>query len=175
MNVLVTVVLLVCLFSPFSLASDQCRLGLSPVGVDFGSLTRAELFERSGSFGEGGSFGGRTLHLRIQCAVPRAMTWGFVATMADAQRYRWSAGTFQIRIIAARLDGMAVRLRRAGDDAVEADLLRPGERLVTWRSGAVVQGGHLEVELRIEAHVDETMSRVRDLTRHEAQGTFLLD
>ncbi|CAI8755601.1 MULTISPECIES: hypothetical protein [Pseudomonas] len=175
MKLRVVAALLICLLSSFAWGADECRLALSPAGVDFGSVNRAELLARSVSGGADASLGVRSLHLRIQCAVPRAMTWGFAAPVADPQRYRWTAGTLQIRMVAARLDGVAVQMKRTGDEVVEANLLRPGDRVVTWRSGAVASGSHLEVDLQIEARVDEASSRVRDLTRHEAYGTFQLD
>lgn len=175
MKVLLAAALLPWLSSSPVLAADECRLELSPARLDFGSANRVELLSHPAASGLGGSFGVRTFHLRIQCVVPGSMTWGFIAPMADAQRYRWTAGTFQIRVMTARLDGAPVQLRRTGDDPADADVLRPADRMIPWRDGVVASGRHLEVELQIEAGVDDGASRVRDLTRHELHGTLVLD
>ncbi|WP_213937849.1 hypothetical protein [Pseudomonas sp. dw_612] len=159
---------LTCLASFSAAARDDCTLSLSPGQVAFGSLTRGVL--------EGGSsFGVRTVQLRIQCPAPQPMRWQFIAPAADSLRYRWGAGTLQLRIVSARLDGAAVQWAAESGEPLQEDVLRPGERVVAWRTGAIASGAHLEVELEVDARVSAGASRVNDLTRFEGGGRFQLD
>lgn len=175
MKLSVTAPLLLSLWSVAALADESCQLRMTPGSLDFGSATRTQLLSRSAPSGTDARFGVRTVHLRIHCQIPRTFRWTFVAPMADARRYQWGAGTLQIRITAARLDGATVQLRRDTDLSAEADLLRPGDHLLAWRDGAIVPGEQLEVELEIEAWANDAASRVRDLTRFEGHGTFRFD
>jgi len=155
------------------MASDACQMTLSPSAVDYGVSTRTELRARQSS--NDGSFGVRTVHLRIQCPVARSFTWSFSAPNSDALDYRWAAGRLQIRMVAARLDGAPVQWQREGGRTGAADLLQPGDRIVNRRAGSIAAGRHLEVELQIEARVSDTSSRVADLQRFEGYGTFQLE
>ena len=146
---------------------------LSPSAMDYGVTTRAELLARPS--GNDGSFGVRTVHLRIQCPAARAIRWSFAAPSSDALHYRWAPGRLQIRIVAARLDGAPVQWRRHESDVGAAGLLQPGDRITAWRAGSIAAGRHLEVELEIEARVSDASSRVADLQRFEGYGTFQLE
>ncbi|UVK88306.1 hypothetical protein LOY52_26300 [Pseudomonas sp. B21-051] len=164
---------LASLASTSVMASEACQMTLSPSAVDYGVTTRAELLARPS--GNDGSFGVRTVHLRIQCPAARAIRWSFAAPSSDALHYRWAPGRLQIRIVAARLDGAPVQWRRDESDAGAAGLLQPGDRITAWRAGSIAAGRHLAVELEIEARVSDASSRVADLQRFEGQGTFQLE
>jgi len=164
---------LASLASTSVMASEACQMTLSPSAVDYGVSTRAELLARPS--GDDGSFGVRTVHLRIQCPAARAISWSFAAPSSDALHYRWAPGRLQIRIVAARLDGAPVQWRRDVGEAGAAGLLQPGDRITAWRAGSIAAGRHLEVELEIEARVSDASSRVADLQRFEGHGTFQLE
>ncbi|MBB6155135.1 MULTISPECIES: DUF1120 domain-containing protein [Pseudomonas] len=166
----IVLITLASLASTSVMASEACQMTLSPSTVDYGVSTRAELLARP--LGNDGSFGVRTVHLRIQCPAARAIRWNFAAPSSDALHYRWAPGRLQIRIVAARLDGAPVQWQR--DDG-EAGLLQPGDRITAWRAGSIAAGRHLEVELEIEARVSDASSRVADLQRFEGFGTFQLE
>jgi hypothetical protein len=166
----IVLITLASLASTSVMASEACQMTLSPSTVDYGVSTRAELLARP--LGNDGSFGVRTVHLRIQCPAARAIRWNFAAPSSDALHYRWAPGRLQIRIVAARLDGAPVQWQR--DDG-EAGLLQPGDRITAWRAGNIAAGRHLEVELEIEARVSDASSRVADLQRFEGFGTFQLE
>ncbi|WP_247267204.1 MULTISPECIES: hypothetical protein [Pseudomonas] len=166
----IVLITLASLASTSVMASEACQMTLSPSTVDYGVSTRAELLARP--LGNDGSFGVRTVHLRIQCPAARAIRWNFAAPSSDALHYRWTPGRLQIRIVAARLDGAPVQWQR--DDG-EAGLLQPGDRITAWRAGSIAAGRHLEVELEIEARVSDASSRVADLQRFEGFGTFQLE
>lgn len=166
----IVLITLASLASTSVMASEPCQMTLSPSAVDYGVTTRAGLLARPS--GNDGSFGMRTVHLRIQCPAARAIRWSFAAPGSDALHYRWAPGRLQIRIVAARLDGAPVQWQR--DDG-EAGLLQPGDRITAWRSGSLAAGRHLEVELEIEARVSDASSRVADLQRFEGFGTFQLE
>lgn len=166
----IVLITLASLASTSVMASEACRMTLSPSTVDYGVSTRAELLARPS--GNDGSFGVRTVQLRIQCPAARAIRWSFAAPSSDALHYRWAPGRLQIRIAAARLDGAPVQWQR---DEGEAGLLQPGDRITAWRSGSLAAGRHLEVELEIEARVSDASSRVADLQRFEGLGTFQLE
>jgi len=166
----IVLITLASLASTSVMASEACQMTLSPSTVDYGVSTRAELLARP--LGNDGSFGVRTVHLRIQCPAARAIRWNFAAPSSDALHYRWAPGRLQIRIVAARLDGAPVQWQR--DDG-EAGLLQPGDRITAWRAGSIAAGRHLELELEIEARVSDASSRVADLQRFEGFGTFQLE
>lgn len=166
----IVLITLASLASTSVMASEACQMTLSPSAVDYGVSTRAELLTRP--LGNDGSFGVRTVHLRIQCPAARVIRWNFAAPSSDALHYRWAPGRLQIRIVAARLDGAPVQWQR--DDG-EAGLLQPGDRITAWRAGSIAAGRHLEVELEIEARVSDASSRVADLQRFEGFGTFQLE
>ncbi|MCF4995593.1 hypothetical protein GIW70_02565 [Pseudomonas syringae] len=166
---------LACLTSLTVVAEDACQMSLLSAQIDYGAATRAELQARSMAENRNASFGVRSVQLRIQCAVAQAMPLRFIAPMADATGYRWSAGSLQVRVVAARLDGARVQWRFDASEAVEGNWLRPGDRMVPWLSGAPAIGRHLDVELEVSASVNESSSRVADLTRYEGHGTFQLD
>jgi hypothetical protein len=162
--------------APFSAAArDDCVLNLSPGQVAFGASTRGALLAQAPEGDRVPSFGRRTVQLRIQCPAPQPIRWRFIAPAADPQRYRWGDGTLQLRIVSARLDGTVVQWVTDNGEPLTADLLRPGERRVPWRAGAMASGVHLEVELEVEARVSDAASRVSDLTRFEGGGRFQLD
>lgn len=173
MNPWVIAVLPACFVCASAWANGACEVDLSPATVDFGATTRAELLRFAGAQGAG--FGPRNVHLRIQCPQVRPIKWSFVAPAADARGYRWEAGTLEVRIVAARLDGVAVQWRLESGQPVEADLLAPGARIVPWSGAAIAQGRYLQVELEIDAHVADASSRVADLRRFEGHGTFQID
>lgn len=175
MNFFIFAVTLLCLSSFSAEARDECVLGLNPGHVAYGSSTRAALLAQRGPGEADASFGVRSVQLRIQCPTARPITWQFIADAADSLRYRWGAGTMQMSIVAARLDGVGVQWALASGEPVGATLLRPGDRFVPWRAGAIALGTHLEVELEIEALVSDSASRVSDLTRFEGRGSFQLN
>ncbi|MBH3405830.1 hypothetical protein I5P86_12280 [Pseudomonas glycinae] len=170
----VWIVLLCLVFQPAS-GADTCQSSLSPASVNLGSATRADLLQRTALDGRGPGFGLRSVHLRVHCPDVRLMRWAFVAPPADPQRFRWAAGTLQLRIVAARVDGAAVHWRLDSGQPVEGDFLRPGIHVVPWRADAGIQGSLLEVELELDARVDDASSRPVDPMRFEGQGAFMVD
>ncbi|RON38950.1 hypothetical protein BK666_29565 [Pseudomonas frederiksbergensis] len=175
MKCVVFAAMLTCLASNSAAARDGCTLSLSPGHVAFGSSTRGALLAQTAPGETDSSFGSRTVQLRIQCPEPQPMRWQFIAPAADSQRYRWGAGTLQLKIVAARLDGAAVQWAADNGEPLATDLLRPGDRMVPWRAGAIASGAQLEIELEVEARVSDGASRVIDLTRFEGGGRFQLD
>lgn len=104
------------------------------------------------------------------------MTLRLDAPVADAQHYRFGAGTLQVRILSARLDGVIVQWLREGEEgAPNPQVLRPGDRIVPWRNGAAALGRQLDMDLELEARVSREVTRVRDSTRFESQGNFSVD
>lgn len=166
--------LLCVVFQPAS-GADACQSSLSPASVNLGTATRTDLLQRMALDGRGPGFGLRSVHLRVQCPDVRLMRWAFVADPADPQRFRWAAGTLQLRIVAARLDGVAVHWRLDSGQLVEGDLLRPGIHVVPWRADIAVRGSVLEVELELDARVNDASSRPVDPMRFEGQGAFTVD
>lgn len=175
MKCVVFLATLTCLASFSAVASEDCVMNLSPGQVAFGASTRGALLAQASPGNRASSFGRRTVLLRIQCPAPRPIRWRFIAPAADPQSYRWGAGTLQLRVVSARLDGATVHWAADKGEPLAADLLRPGERWVPWRAGAIASGAHLEVELEVEARVSDAASRVNDLTRFEGGGRFQLD
>ncbi|UQS13342.1 hypothetical protein [Pseudomonas sp. HS6] len=167
--------MLSCLVFQSAWGADACQSSLSPASVNLGTATRTELLQRTSFDGRGPGFGLRSVLLRVQCPDVRLMRWAFVAPPADPQRFRWVAGTLQLRIVAARLDGSAVRWRLDSGQPVEGDLLRPGIHVVPWRADAGARGSLLEVELELDARVDDALSRPVDPVRFEGQGAFTVD
>ncbi|MFJ2284157.1 hypothetical protein ACIOUG_23945 [Pseudomonas sp. NPDC087803] len=167
-------IMLAWLASASAMVNATCQMTLAPGRVDYGVATRAQLLVRP-STGEDGSFGVRRVHLRIECPDVRPISWSFAAPSSDALHYRWAPGRLQIRMVAARLDGVPVQWQREAGRAGTADLLQPGDRIVNWRAGSIATGRHLDVELEIEARVSDASSRVADLQRFEGYGTFQLE
>ncbi|WP_338800327.1 hypothetical protein V9L13_19825 [Pseudomonas sp. RSB 5.4] len=167
-------IMLAWLLSASAMASASCQMTLSPGAVDYGVSTRAQLLARPSS-GDDGSFGVRRVHLRIQCPDVRSISWSFAAPSSDALHFRWPPGRLQVRIVTVRLDGAPVQWQREGERAGAADLLQPGDRIVSWRAGSIATGRHLDVELDIEARVSDASSRVADLRRFDGHGTFRLE
>ncbi|WP_432218068.1 hypothetical protein ACREYJ_27775 [Pseudomonas kribbensis] len=161
-------------FQPAS-GAEACRSSLSSAVVNLGTATRTELLQRMALDGRGPGFGLRSVHLRVQCPDVRVMRWAFVAPPADSQRFRWAAGALQLRIVTVSLDGAAVHWRLDSGQPVEGDLLRPGIRVVPWRADAGARGSVLEVELELDARVDDASSRPVDPVRFEGQGAFTVD
>lgn len=155
------------------MAHAGCQMTLTPSALDYGVATRTQLLARPS--GNDGSFGVRTVHLRIQCPVARAISWSFAAPSSDALHYRWAPGQLPIRIVAARLDGVPVQWQRDDGESGAAGLLQPGDRITAWRAGSIAAGRHLEVELEVEARVSDASSRVADLQRFEGHGSFQLE
>ncbi|WP_192562838.1 hypothetical protein [Pseudomonas gozinkensis] len=175
MKIPVIAAALSCLaFQPVS-GADACQSSLSPASVNFGAATRADLLQRMALDGRGPGFDLRSVYLRVQCPDVRLMRWAFVAPLADPQRFRWAAGTLQLRIVAVRLDGVAVHWRLDSGQSVEGDLLRPGIHVVPWRADAGARGSLLEVEMELDARVDDASSRPVDPERFEGQGAFRVD
>jgi hypothetical protein len=166
-------VLAACLACASAWANDACEVDLSPATLDYGAMTRSELLRSASGPSEG--FGRRNVHLRVHCPQARPIKWSFVAPTADSRRYRWEAGTLQVRIVAARLNGVAVQWRLESGQPLEANLLSPGVRVVPWNGAAVAQGRYLQVEFEIDAQVEDASSRVADLRRFEGNGAFQID
>ncbi|MBN6772064.1 hypothetical protein JRG42_01635 [Pseudomonas granadensis] len=166
-------VLAACLACASAWANDACEVDLSPATLDYGAITRSELLRSASGPSEG--FGRRNVHLRVHCPQARPIKWSFVAPAADSRRYRWEAGTLQVRIVAARLDGVAVQWRLENGQPLEANLLSPGARVVPLSGAAVAQGRYLQVEFEIDAQVEDASSRVADLRRFEGNGAFQID
>ncbi|MCU0070963.1 hypothetical protein N8H71_05160 [Pseudomonas koreensis] len=175
MKILPVWIVLLCLVFQSASGAGMCQSSLSPASVNLGSATRADLLQRTALDGQGPGFGLRSVHLRVHCPDVRLMRWAFVAPPADPQRFRWAAGTLQLRIVAVRLDGAAVPWRLDSGQPVEGDFLRPGIYVVPWRADAGIQGSLLEVVLELDARVDDASSRPVDLERFEGQGTFTVD
>jgi hypothetical protein len=173
----IVILLLVQLFfAPSSVsAREACDLRLTPNQLDYGSVTRGALLKMPAADDADLSFGSRRIHMLIQCPEPQAMVWRFIAPRADPQRFRWGAGTMQLRIVAVQLDGLAVHWRRESGEPLEADLLRPGDRVIPWRAGMAGEGLRLDVELEVDARLSDPTSRVNDLTRFEGGGRFQLN
>lgn len=171
---LVWIVLLCLIFEPAS-GAEACQSSVSPASVNLGSATRADLLQRTALDGREPGFGLRSVHLRVLCPEVRLMRWAFVAPPADPQRFRWAAGTLQLRIVAARIDGAAVHWRLDSGQPVEGDFLRPGIHVVPWQADAGARGSLLEVELELDARVDDASSRPVDSVRFEGQGAFMVD
>ncbi|UDI92800.1 MULTISPECIES: hypothetical protein [unclassified Pseudomonas] len=175
MKFLLFLVVLLCLVVEPASGAETCQSSLSPASINLGSATRADLLQRTALDGRGPGFGLRSVHLRVQCPDVRLMRWAFVAPPADPQRFRWAAGTLQLRIVAVRLDGVAVHWRLDSGQSVEGDVLRPGIRVVPWRADTGARGSLLEVEMELDARVDDASSRPVEPVRFEGQGAFTVD
>lgn len=175
MRFLPSAAVLLCLVCEPAWGTDACQLSLSPASVNYGVATRVELVQRVAGDDKGAGFGLRSVHLRVQCPDVRLIRWAFVAPQADAQRYRWAAGTLQLRVVAARLDGTAVQWRLDGGQPLDGGLLRPGAYLVAWQAGGAAFGSVLEVEVELDARVDDASSRPANLLRFEGHGSFQVD
>lgn len=172
-----TLVLGVLLSSPFVQvqAADRCTAALSPALLDFGSTTRGALLEHS-TGSASASFGSRRTSLQVQCAEAMPMTLMLEASAANARLYRFSEGTLQVRILGAQLDGLTVDWVRKGEEGTpNPDTLRPGDRMMPWRNGTVAAGQRLVLELELEARVSQEATQVRDVTRFESRGSFVVN
>ncbi|MGZ7456106.1 hypothetical protein ACXPVS_04575 [Pseudomonas sp. Ma2-10] len=167
-------VLLSLLFVPVQ-AAEHCTAVLSPALLDFGSATRGALLEHS-TGSASASFGSRRTSLQVQCAEAMPMTLMLEAPAANARLYRFSEGTLQVRILGAQLDGLTVDWVRKGEEGTpNPDTLRPDDRMMPWRNGTVAAGRRLVLELELEARVSQEATKVRDVTRFETRGSFVVN
>lgn len=155
-------------------ANPDCTVRFGPTVIDFGTRTRGQLLAQSNQ-GELLSFGLRRAQATVQCSRPGPLRLELVGPAADAGLYRFGAGTLKVRVLNVRVDGKATQWLSEGQgDGPEADVLRPGSRLIPVLAGVGIEGQGMEVELELDARVPSAASRVSDLTRFETDLGFRL-
>lgn len=153
-------------------ANPDCTIRLGPAAIDFGSTTRGQLLAGSAS-ADVLSFGLRRAQATVQCERSGLLRMELLGSAADADQYRFGAGTLKVRVLAVRVDSKPAQWLREGEGP-DADLLRPASRLTPALAGAAIEGRSMEVELELEARVSSAASRVSDLTRFETDLSFRL-
>lgn len=151
-------------------ANPDCTVRLGPAAIDFGTTTRGQLLAQSVQ-GESLSFGLRRAQATVQCSRPGSLRLELIGSAADAGHYRFGAGTLKVRVLNVRVDGRMTQWLIEGPDA---DVLRPGSRLIPALAGLGIEGQGMEIELELDARVPSAASRVSDLTRFEADLGFRL-
>lgn len=153
-------------------ASPECTIRLGPAAIDFGSTTRGQLLAQSVR-SDPLSFGQRRAQANVQCQRTGPLRLELVGSAADAEQYRFGAGTLKVRVLAVRVDGKPVQW--LGDEqGPDAQAWRPGARLVPARAGVAIEGQSMDIELELEAHIPSANTRVSDLTRLAADLRFVL-
>ena len=146
-----------------AMAVERCTLTLAPSLIDFGSATRGELLGRSPA-GELLNLGKRHTRLQVQCDAPTPMRIWLDGARVDMQHFPFGDGVLQVSVLSARLDGAAMAWRREGEESpVDSGLLRPGERIMPWHNGAAALGTRWDLELELDARINEEATRVRDI------------
>ena len=144
-------------------AQAPCSMQLSHPALDFGAYSadpwRAPL-----------TFGPRRVQLQVQCAEPQSLRLHFDAPSVDGQRYRFGAGSLQVQVLSAQVDGQASRWSSGPDGADTLPSWRPGQPLQL-----VLPGRHLHLELEIEPTLDGHAAKVRDISLLRASGRFRLE
>ena len=155
-------------------ARSDCSIRLGPSAVDFGNTTRGQLLAQSRR-GESLSFGSRRAQANVQCEQAGPLRLAVVGPAAEADQYRFGAGSLTVRVLAVRVDGKPVQWISEGQEpATDVRVLRPGGQLIPAVAGVAVEGRSLEVELELEGHVASAATRVSDLTRFETSLTVRL-
>lgn len=155
-------------------ANPDCTVRTGPAVIDFGNTTRGQLLAQSVQ-GEPLSFGLRRAQATVQCSRSGPLRLELVGSAADAGLYRFGAGTLKVRVLSVRVDGKPVQWLNEGlGEGPEADVLRPGSRLIPALAGVGIEGQGMEVELELDARVPSAASRVSDLTRFETDLGFRL-
>jgi hypothetical protein len=155
-------------------AHSGCTVRLGQPGIDFGTTTRGQLLQ-SPLAGDALSFGQRRVQVHVQCEQVVPLGLEFVAPVADADSFRFGAGTLTARVIGVRVDGRAVQwLNEGRGGASVSNVLRPGDFVVPAVSGATLEGRQMTVEVELEAQVKSAATRVSDVTRFESHGEFRL-
>ncbi|AXJ07705.1 hypothetical protein CFN16_27285 [Pseudomonas fluorescens] len=151
-------------------ANPDCTVRLGPAAIDFGTTTRGQLLAQSVQ-GESLSFGLRRAQATVQCSRPGPLRLELTGPVADAGHYRFGAGTLGVRVLSVRVDGRPTQWLIEGADA---DVLRPGSRLIPALAGIGIEGQGMEIELELDVRVPSEASRVSDLTRLETNLGFRL-
>lgn len=160
-----------------ALAAD-CDMHLSNAEVDYGSLNRGEMEIRGNAPID---LGKRQLTLTAVCRQATTMGLRFAGEAADSNSYRFAGkGRFTVKLSNAILDGTTVQLApTTGSDGASsaqsaALVLRPNERISATAMGMPAVGKVLSVQVEIQAYVDETTTRARDVTSLEGRGALTL-
>lgn len=155
-------------------ASPDCTVRLGPNAIDFGTTTRGQLLAQSVQ-GESLSFGLRRAQATVQCSRPGPLRLELIGPVAGPGHYRFGAGTLRVRVLNVRVDGRPTQwLIEGRGEGPDADVLRPGSRLIPALVGVGIEGQGMDVELELDARVPSATSRVSDLTRFEADLGFRL-
>jgi hypothetical protein len=173
--------LLLSLTAPASAAeSEQCQLQISNGTVDYGAVTRAELMQRQISPLKM-ALGKQTVTLTANCRQPRLMTVFYRGSTADAGSYKLGdGGSFNLRILSARLDGRTVGVGTVSvvgqTPEIRADsvLLAPTMGAVPIVDDVPLKGSLLSLQIEIDASMHSTSSRVPDRTVFRGNGNFEL-
>ncbi|MGP6424986.1 hypothetical protein [Pseudomonas pharyngis] len=148
-------------------ANPDCTVRLGPAVIDFGTTTRGQLLAQSVQ-GDPLSFGFRRAQASVQCSRSGPLRLELVGPAAAAGLYRFGAGTLKVRVMSVRVDGKPAQWLSEGlVDGPDADVLRPGSRLIPALAGVGIEGQGMEVELELDARIPSAASRVSDLTRFE--------
>lgn len=155
-------------------ANPDCKVRLGPAVIDLGSTTRGQLLAQSAQ-GDPLDFGVRQVRVHVQCDRPGPLRLELVGPAADAEQYRFGAGTLKVRVLAVKVDGKSVQWLGEGEaDVPQAGLLRPGIRLQPAVGGVGVEGQGMELELELHARIPSAATRVVDLTRLQTDLSFRL-
>jgi len=117
------------------------------------------------------SFGLRRAQATVQCSRPGPLRLELIGPVAGPGHYRFGAGMLKVRVLNVRVDGRPTQWLIEGPDA---DVLRPGSRLIPALAGIGIEGQGMEIELELDARVPSAASRVSDLTRFETDLGFRL-
>lgn len=152
----------------------DCQVQVSPGRVDYGSTTRSSLLEQVGQ--TEARLANRTVALSVQCPSLSRVSVAFIAPALDNERFLYGAGSLQLRVLSAHVDGATRMLAVAGTaaEAMPEAPLRPGEALVPRLGAAAAVGTSFYFEIELQPRIPAEATRVAELTRLETTGKFIV-
>ena len=160
--------------------AENCTMQLSDATIDYGYLNhRADLANKN----QAGqiAIGKRFLTLNIVCQQNTEFALQFHAPTNDQKTFRFStAGSFNLRLSNAEVDGKAVIL--ASTQATDATLntiattaqLAANQTVTALFDTLPASGKTFSAQVEVDAHIAAAALRVREATRVEERGTFVL-
>ena len=152
----------------------DCQVQLSPPLLDYGSNSRGSLLDHVGQ--AEAVLPPRTATLTVQCPRRASVAVSYQGQALDLDRYRFGAGSLQLRVLSAQVDGAASLLVVEGAGAV-ADAqpvlaVRPGESFGPGDSAGRAVGTHFSFEIEAQPRLPATATQVAEVTQLESIGRF---
>lgn len=150
----------------------DCQMQLSPVLVDYGSNSRGSLLDHVGQ--TEAVLPPRTVTLIVQCPRRATVAVSYLGQALDVDRYRFGAGSLQLRVLSAQVDGVASLLAVQGGAATDAQpvlAVRPGETFGPGSSGLAV-GSSFSFEIEVQPRLPAAATQVAEVAQLESIGRF---